>query len=136
MTGRTGWQTVSDTGWENVRRFRKRNGWSVTDLAERCIEIGEGAERLTAPIIENIEHGRRRGGERTRNITVDELMALAYALAVPPAALMPNLGDSATDMYMKLGSAEMIRQMELLKGFTERQRALGQEMVRKMRADD
>jgi hypothetical protein len=43
-----------------------------------------------------VEHRRPRGthgGQRTRLVTIDELVTLAEALSMPPAALMPELGS-------------------------------------------
>lgn len=90
VAGMTGHMS-SDTVGANVRLIRKKRGWSVAELARRCAELGGGAEKLTAPIIENIEHGRRRDGERTRGITVDELIFLADALCVGPGVLLPTM---------------------------------------------
>lgn len=95
--------TVSDAVGANIRDFRKRRGWKPADLARRCSQLGGGAEAITASVVENIEHGRRRDGERTRDITVDELVALAHALSVPPAALLPELGEGAGDMRVMFG---------------------------------
>jgi transcriptional regulator with XRE-family HTH domain len=80
---------ASDTVGANIRMMRKNRSWSVAELAERCARLG--AERLTAPVIENIEHGRRRNGERTRDITVDELTVIADALMVTPGLLFPEM---------------------------------------------
>ncbi len=83
--------TVSDRVAQNIREFRKRRGWKPADLAARCAELG--ADFVTDNVIENIEHGRRRDGARRRHITVDELVALARALAVTPADLCPDLAE-------------------------------------------
>lgn len=83
-------ETVSDTVAANIRTARKGRGWTVPVLAERA--------GLTPAIIENIEHGRRRNGVRVRDITVDELDAVAAGLGVPPAALYPGLEASPGSM--------------------------------------
>ena len=83
--------TISDSVGANVRDLRKRRGWKPADLAERCRQLG--AEAITPAVIENIEHGRRRDGVRTRDITVDELVSLALALSVAPADLMAELEE-------------------------------------------
>lgn len=85
--GMTG-HVASDTVGENIRAIRKRHGWSVAELAERCEQAGA---HISASVIENIEHGRRRNGERTRDITVDELVVLAAALRVTPGVILPAL---------------------------------------------
>jgi transcriptional regulator with XRE-family HTH domain len=92
--------TTSDTVGASVRSLRKRNGWTVSYLAARCAELGGDAAKLTAPIIENIEHGRKRDGARTRDTTVDELVSLADAFAVPPSALLPVLGVRADAAFL------------------------------------
>jgi transcriptional regulator with XRE-family HTH domain len=83
-------ETVSDKVGVLIREARKRRGWAVTDLA-RC-------SGLSMDVIQNIEHGRRRDGVRTRDITVDELDAIAAALGVPPAGLYPGLAPGAAAM--------------------------------------
>jgi hypothetical protein len=56
-------------------------------LAERCASLG--ASQLTAPVLMNIESGRKdKDGRRRRDITVKELLVLAYALKVSPLALL------------------------------------------------
>lgn len=86
-------ESVSDGVAARVREARKRRGWQLADLAQRCADRGYPA--LTENVIENIEHGRRRGGKRTRDITADELLVLAYALDVAPLYLVCGLDDDA-----------------------------------------
>jgi len=88
--------TWSDAVAANIRDLRKRRGWTVADLARRCQDLGGAG--LTAAVVENIEHGRPRGGKRTRDVTVDELAVLAAALSVPASALMPALADGPADV--------------------------------------
>jgi transcriptional regulator with XRE-family HTH domain len=73
---------VSDHVAGKIRDARKQGGWSTDELAERC--------GLTGNIIENIESGRRRGGERTRDVTVDELFAISEAFGIGPLKLLPS----------------------------------------------
>lgn len=82
-------RTVSDEVAANIRRARKELGWSMADLAAHCAELGDGAEVVTENVIENIESGRRRKGERTRDITVDEVTVIAKAMGLPAAILFP-----------------------------------------------
>lgn len=77
MTG----HEVSDYVAEKIREARKARGWTTDELAERC--------SLTGNIIENIESGRRRNGERTRDVTIDELFEISKALGVGPLKLLP-----------------------------------------------
>lgn len=75
--------SVSDAVAAKVRALRKAHGWLAADLAARC--------SLSENVIENIEHGRRKHGRRTRQISVDELVELARALEVGVADLLPGL---------------------------------------------
>ncbi|MER5821182.1 hypothetical protein ABT086_02475 [Streptomyces mirabilis] len=87
--------TVSDIVAERVQQVRKRRGWTVKQLAERCAEIG--AEELTAQALYNIGNGRRdEAGQRRRFVTVDEVAALALALDVAPVHLVipPDAADA------------------------------------------
>jgi transcriptional regulator with XRE-family HTH domain len=101
-------QTLSDVAAERVRELRKAHGWNVDALAERCAEAGRPA--LTAHVIETIESGRRTpDGRRRRDISVDELHALAAALGVQPLALLTGHEDAGTsDAAFVLGVAEAV----------------------------
>jgi transcriptional regulator with XRE-family HTH domain len=59
--------------------LRVRRGLTVPELAERCRALG--ADQLTVNVITNLE-------VRRRNVSVDDLMALALALDIPPAYLL------------------------------------------------
>ncbi len=75
---------------ERVKQIRQRRGWTAAQLAERCKAIG--APEITVAVIANIETGRKdKAGRRRREVTVDELFALAYALQVSPVLLMVPL---------------------------------------------
>lgn len=102
---------LSDLAGLNIRTIRKERGWTVAELAERCARIG--AEDLTASAITNIELGRR-----DRRVTVDELAALAEALMVTPAVLVPVMGasykfssedDLEILLKVQLGNMEVMR---------------------------
>jgi transcriptional regulator with XRE-family HTH domain len=81
---------LSDVVAQQVNRLRKNARLNREALAERCKHLGEA---LTAEAIANIENGRRGpDGKRRREVTVDELAALARALSVPPLALICPLG--------------------------------------------
>lgn len=73
---------VSDHVAGKIRDARKQRGWSTDELGERC--------GLTGNVIENIEGGRRRSGDRTRDITVDELFAISLAVGLSPLQLLPG----------------------------------------------
>lgn len=77
---------------ERVRKYRTDHGWSVRRLAEECSR--HGASRLTQSSLANIERGQAADAHRQRrDVTVDELLVLAYALSVPPVLLLLPLGD-------------------------------------------
>lgn len=80
----------------SVRDRRNALGWSARRLAEECASLG--APEITSAVIVNIEHGRAgKDGRRRRDVTVDELLVLGCALAVPPLLLLVPLG--AEDEY-------------------------------------
>jgi 8-oxo-dGTP pyrophosphatase MutT (NUDIX family)/transcriptional regulator with XRE-family HTH domain len=83
---------ASDLVAERVKSLRARRGWTIRQLAERCAEIG--APELSVSVIANIETGRRdKDGHRRRDVTIDEVLSLAYALDAPPVLLcMPYNG--------------------------------------------
>lgn len=76
---------------ERVRRYRTELGWSVRRLAEECQTLG--APKLTEASIGNIERGES-GGRKRREVTVDEVFVLAYALGAPPLLMMIPLGEN------------------------------------------
>ena len=114
-------RSISDAVGANIRDFRKRRGWKPADLAEHCRFLG--AETLTPAVIENIEHGRRRDGKRTRDITIDELVAIAQALSVPPSALMPELAEGPADTLVMFGLEETTEGLRTLLGRIEDMKA-------------
>lgn len=70
-----------------VRRRRRQLDLNRQQLADKCASIG--APQLTLAALTNIETGRPDvTGKRRRDITVDELLALAHALSVHPVDLM------------------------------------------------
>ena len=88
------YQTTSDTIAEQVRRHRTRLGLNREQLADECARLG--APDLTYAAITNIETGRRnKDGKRRREVSVDELLVLGLALAVPPLLLALPLGSEA-----------------------------------------
>ena len=82
----------SDLTAVRIRETRRRRGWTARQLADRCAEAG--APELTVSVIANIETGRRDAeGHRRRDVTIDEALALAYVLEVPPVVLIPAFLD-------------------------------------------
>jgi transcriptional regulator with XRE-family HTH domain len=78
---------LSDVIGERVRSLRTKRRMTAQQLADRC--AAEGAPNLTAAVITNIETGRRDAGKRRRrDVTADEMCALAYALNCAPVLLL------------------------------------------------
>lgn len=77
-----------------IKELRKGRGWTAQQLANRCEEVG--AAQVSPAVIANIETGRLRDGQRTRMLTVEELLLFALALDVPPLALL--LPDAALEV--------------------------------------
>ena len=84
-------QTATRVVAERVREVRKRRGWTMAQLAERCAAIG--APQITENALENLEYGRR--GTR-RAVTVDDLFALAVALDIAPVHLLVTPDEDET----------------------------------------
>lgn len=67
-------------------------------LADKCASIG--APGLTLAALTNIETGRPdKTGKRRRDVTVEELFALACALNIHPVDLMVPGGAAAEESY-------------------------------------
>lgn len=81
----------SDVVAERVRRGRRELGWTLQQLAEECQRLG--AEKLTVASLGNIERGTTESRKR-RDVTVDEVFILGYALGVPPLLMMIPLGEN------------------------------------------
>lgn len=85
--------SASDLAGKRIREAREAKGWRVKDLADHCAKAGAG--HITAAVITNLETRRRA----TREITADELLALAYVLDVPPVQLISPLnGDERLEV--------------------------------------
>jgi len=78
--------SASDIAARRIREARTKRRWTVRDLAAQCGKAG--AVALTAPVITNLETRRRPG----REITAEELLALAFVLGVAPVQLLCPLG--------------------------------------------
>jgi transcriptional regulator with XRE-family HTH domain len=86
-------RTIGDVIAARVRSYRKGRGWSIKTLAEECARLG--APQLTVPSLTNIERGQNEDAVRKgRDVTVEELVILGYALAVPPLLLAVPLGEN------------------------------------------
>lgn len=71
-----GW--AGETVLHNLPRFRALRRMTLMDLAERLDELGRP---MSVPTLSAVENGKRR-------IDVDDLVHLALALDVSPAALL------------------------------------------------
>jgi transcriptional regulator with XRE-family HTH domain len=87
-----GRQTLSDRAAASLKEARARRRWSLERLASECAAIG--ATWLTEAVLKNIESGRPgRQNTRRREITLDEISALAFALNVAPLHLLLGVED-------------------------------------------
>jgi transcriptional regulator with XRE-family HTH domain len=101
----TSWERPSDTVARRVQELRQRRGWSVARLAEECARTG--APELTESVLTNMLTRRRRGASRPRDVTIDEVVALARALDVPPVGLWWASGDPAEhELLLRFDSAQ------------------------------
>ena len=97
--------TASGAVAARLKELRRRRGWSAAKLAEQCARAG--APGLTASVLANIETGRPdAAGTRRRDITVDELLTLAYVLNVAPLHLLvlPAEREPGTAMHVLPGT--------------------------------
>lgn len=82
----------SDVVAAQIRKRREQLGLNREQLSQECAKLG--APELTYAALTNIETGRRaKDGQRRREITVEELLVLAHALATPPLLLLFPLGS-------------------------------------------
>jgi len=80
--------SISDLIAEQIRDLRRREGLSREELSERARGVGLPAS-FSAVALGNIETGRRdHDGRRRREVTVDELAALAAAADRSPLDLL------------------------------------------------
>ncbi|GLW53043.1 helix-turn-helix domain-containing protein [Kitasatospora phosalacinea] len=98
--------SVSDAVAMRVREARARRGWTTKQTAEAC--AAAGVKTLTAATLANIETGRRGpDGARRREISVDELAALAAVLDLSPMHLLglPDNAEPGTKIRITPGLA-------------------------------
>jgi|SRR5829696_3443962 len=102
------WESASNTVAQRVQELRKRRGWSVARLADECAKVG--APQLTANVLTNLLSRR----QRRRDLTVEEVGALAAVFGVPPARLLPELVEPIGDpsrLALHFTSAEQAEEM-------------------------
>jgi transcriptional regulator with XRE-family HTH domain len=85
---------------ENVRRLRRDREWSQADLAARLTELGYPMTQAMIAKIESVRTDRATNDVRAaRSVSVDELVALAYALDTSPTNLLvPWPSDAAVNL--------------------------------------
>ncbi|MGV0624537.1 helix-turn-helix domain-containing protein [Mycolicibacter minnesotensis] len=79
----------------NIARFRGLRGLTLAELSARMTEVGRPMTGNTLSAIEN----------RSRRADVDDLVAIAAALSVSPAALLMPLTDEVDDTVRVSGGA-------------------------------
>lgn len=73
-----------------ITRYRKMNGWSMAELADRTLTP------INQPVIANIENGRKK------DLSVEQLLDLAGALEVSPAALLFDIERPSDDSGLQI----------------------------------
>jgi transcriptional regulator with XRE-family HTH domain len=81
---------LSDVAGERIAEVRREQRMTREQLADECKRLG--LPKLTTAAIVNLETGRKRNGDRRREITIDELVVIATALRIPPVLLVYPLG--------------------------------------------
>lgn len=83
---------LSDVVGRQVKAYRTAAKMTREQVAERCSAYGWPS--ITAAVVNYIETGRPdSAGNRRREVTADELVALAFVLDVPPLQLLAPLSD-------------------------------------------
>lgn len=102
------WESASSTVANRVQQLRKRRGWSVARLAAECANIG--APQLTANVLTNLLSRQ----QRRRDLTVEEVGALAAVFDVVPARLLPDIWEPIDDpsrLILSFNSPEQAEEM-------------------------
>src|SRR5215212_2616352 len=102
------WESASSTAAARVQRLRKERGWSVARLADECAKVG--APQLTANVLTNLLSRQ----QRRRDLTVEEVGALAAVFDMPPARLLPELIEPISEperLVLSFTSAERAEKM-------------------------
>ncbi|WP_405548901.1 hypothetical protein OG215_15270 [Streptomyces globisporus] len=112
-------QESSDAGWParlaqsvaaEVRRHRQAQRLSAQQLSDRCAELGMPIQRS---VLANLESGRRT------TVTVAEVLVLAEALEVAPAALIFPVGYSQEVESLPSVEVSPLRAVDWLSGYTK-----------------
>jgi transcriptional regulator with XRE-family HTH domain len=86
-------ETASERVVRIVQTTRKRLGWSATRLAEECAKHGH--PEVTDQVIYNLEQRRRE------DVTADQVVAFAKALAIPAHMLIEPTTDSTAVFWFR-----------------------------------
>lgn len=76
-------ETPSESFARRVKRYRGRRGWTQEDFAAELTAIGWTVDRFQVAKIE----------AHSRKVSLDEMVALAWVLGLPPALLYLPLGE-------------------------------------------
>jgi hypothetical protein len=85
------WESASGTAAHRVQQLRKERGWSVARLADECAKVG--APQLNANVLTNLLSRK----QRRRDLTVEEVGALAAVFDLVPARLLPDVWEPIDD---------------------------------------
>lgn len=99
---------VSQTIARELRRHRTARGMSAQQLADECVRLGHTGLQRT--VISNLENGRRR------DVSVSDVLVLAAALEVAPAALIFPAGYAAEVEYLPGQAASPLEAVDWLIG--------------------
>ncbi|GAB2327888.1 helix-turn-helix domain-containing protein [Streptomyces variabilis] len=99
---------VSQVIAREVRRHRTARGMSAQTLADACARLGHTGLQRT--VISNIENGRRR------DVSVADVLVLAAALEVAPAALVFPAGYAAEVEYLPGQTADPLEAADWFTG--------------------
>lgn len=91
-----------------VRRHRITRGMSHQQLADECARLGH--PRLQRAVINNLENGRKR------DVSVADVLVLAAALEVAPAALVFPAGYAAEVEYLPGQTADPLQAADWFAG--------------------
>jgi transcriptional regulator with XRE-family HTH domain len=90
--------TPSEIIATQVRKRRRQLDLNRQQLADKCAQVG--APNITAAALTNIETGRPdKEGNRRRDVTAEELLALAAALDMHPIDLLVPADADDSDPY-------------------------------------
>jgi transcriptional regulator with XRE-family HTH domain len=82
--------TAGEAFAEQLRYVRERRALTLSDLADRLSELG-------LPYLNRVVLGKiEAGGTRAANVSLREVLAIAYALNVAPVLLMAPFAERAT----------------------------------------